>query len=416
MPPVSANPLAWGLHPQAVELVEMRTAGAKHFRLPDGRRQAVISKYVHYQAAPGIWEETDFTLRLNGADHVVDRHDLNTLVDGSGIAVWERASGKGLRWMLPGPPAAVTGSRARYTGAGLAWDYTVRPSGLKAAARVASPLGAQTYSWRYQRLGNAVPLEADALGNLLSDGFTVPRAVIVGADRSRYVAGPWRALAGGMVAFDWDDRILPAEAYPYEIDPTTTFDVAASGDDGYVRGQGGSYPPTASSSDTTDTTLYCGRSYNGAGTYTVDVTLIRWNTATLPDNAVVSAATARLYMIAVDNQNARSLTAGYYSNWPIDIADYTSTAETGAHSGTALSALTGGYNNLALASLGSVSLTSYTGLRWHVSGGTPTGNNVAYIAAFDNASNKPQLVVTYTVPVNSPSLRRHPLARANGFM
>ena len=63
---------------------------------------------------------------------------------------------------------------------------------------------------------------------------------------------------------------------------------------------------------------------------------------------------------------------------PIDSGGWTSTVSTSASTGNAISALTiGTQNDLTLQNLGSISLTGQTGLRLHIDGGQPSGENSA---------------------------------------
>ena len=67
----------------------------------------------------------------------------------------------------------------------------------------------------------------------------MPRAVIHGADGKDYPASAWQTAAGPQLEFSFDDSSLPPAAYPYVIDPTTTFYSATS--DGYIYGQSSTY-------------------------------------------------------------------------------------------------------------------------------------------------------------------------------
>jgi hypothetical protein len=53
-------------------------------------------------------------------------------------------------------------------------------------------------------------------------------------------------------------------------------------------------------------------------------------------------------------------------------------------------------NALVLSGLSSVSTTGWTGVRLHLSGGQPAGDNYVQMAAFGNANPVAELVVTYT--------------------
>jgi hypothetical protein len=184
-----------------------------------------------------------------------------------------------------------------------------------------------------------------------------------------------------------------------------TFVVGAGPDDGDVRvnnmGTGLGYPPaTAPSASDSRTSFQVRRSgpiFNG---YEISDGLLRFDTSALPDNAVVTSAVLRLWVQSRTSADNRDLVAEWYpgSSWPIDGADWTATASSTASTGGGLQSLTvGAFNDLALMGLSSISTTGYTGLRLHVSGGQPTGENNAVIAAFEAGSaTAARLVVNYT--------------------
>jgi hypothetical protein len=162
----------------------------------------------------------------------------------------------------------------------------------------------------------------------------------------------------------------------------------------------GSYPPVeAPSADSGASTLGIRRSGPSFGGYEVRVGLLRFDTSPLPDGATITSAKLRLYVVSRTSANNRNLVAAWYpaASWPIDAADYTATAASTAHAGTAIgSLLVNTQNELALQNLSSISTTGSTGLRLHVDGGQPNGENGVWIAAFENSLPKAQLEITYT--------------------
>lgn len=389
-----------GPHPQAVELLHRRAACGKHFRNPDGSHTAVFATGpMHYQDAAGDWQDIDLSFRQAGADYISDRNIVHVVVRGAGVEIRESRTGDGIRWILPGAPA-VNAQAVRFTDQGLDWQYALRTQGLKLSASVVAPRGAQIYAFRCQFIGGAGAWTDDGDGGLTFGAFRVPRAYATDADGLRYDCGAWRQLPGNRVAFDWDDSVVPLTAYPYILDPTT-FTVGADADDGYVWGGPAAYPPSAAGANTTATTI----NVEKFPAYYIYVGLTRWDTSSLPDTAVVSAATARLYGDLINNLDSRNLTADWYDAGTIGTEDYTSTVGTNAHAGTSLSSLiTGGYNSVALTNVNNVSTTGYTGLRWHISGEAPTDTNTFRFYSFaQGAGYRPELVVTYNTPPNSPT-------------
>ena len=182
----------------------------------------------------------------------------------------------------------------------------------------------------------------------------------------------------------------------------TTFSIAAGADDGDARGSGASYPPAATSAPSTAVETYAIKWLN-AGTYYLYVPMFRFDTSSLADSAIISAATLRLYVLdkGGDADN-RSLSAGWYagSNWPIDTSDYTTVDQTDAHSGTDLTGISFPASlDLALTNLSNIDKTGYTGLRLTITGGAPTGANNLTFATLEHATQpEAQLIVTYTLP------------------
>lgn len=393
------------------EVVAGRTRDMKVFRNENCSFTAMFGHYLHYQDAPGRWEDVDLKFRQDGHDYVMDRHDLVVRVPGAQVEITERGTGKGIRWLTPIRPS-VAGRSASFQNRGLDWTYATTKSGLKLEAVVGAPLGPQTYDFTYQLLGGAANLAQDQAGNLVSDAFAVPKAVVYGADGSTYPAGAWQLLPGRRAAFDFDDSTLPQEAFPYVLDPTTTFGIASGTDDGYVGKAGPTYPPLGIASvDTTATTISAMRSMQdicqatpglpGCPEHEIRNALIRWDTSSLPDNAAVTGATARLRVTTKSNSDSRSLTGDWYTAWPIDSADYSETAWTAAISGVALSSIpTNAQTDFTLSSAGAnVSKTGYSGLRLHISGSQASGTNYLNVVANEHPSlPEPALFVTFNTP------------------
>lgn len=345
---------------------------------------------------------------------MADRHDIIIRVVPTAVIGIQRGTGKGIRWSLPSPPT-VSGRRARFQGqAGLGWSYHTITSGVKLLSDpVAEQLGFKTYSFSYQLLGNANPFSLDDEGNLVSDAFTVPRAFAIGADGRDYAAGPWR-VEDGQASFDFDDALLPAEAFPYELDPSTYWIVGASGDDNRVLRYGSTYPPAGGTllwpagsrvEAARERTTGCGGGSNGP--YCIRNGFIRWNTSSLPNAATINSAQIKVQFTYLSNVDNRVLTADWYNTgWPIDAADYSASYQIGASSGWTIPASYGVYF-FDLANVSNVSKTSYTGIRMHMSGGVPTGNNRVSLISFDDTDPTavaPRLIVVYDNIAPTPTV------------
>lgn len=179
---------------------------------------------------------------------------------------------------------------------------------------------------------------------------------------------------------------------------STTFSIAASGDDGEVLSSSASYPP-ASASGTDDSTadLDVLRWLSG-GTYAIRTGHLRFDTSSLPDGDAINSATLKLHIKTVANDDSRNLVFEYY-DWGSSISngDWTATAPASPVATIALSSLTtSAVNNITITDLSGISKTGYTYFRIHISGGQPTGLNWVQMASFDDVTNpEPQLVVNY---------------------
>ena len=188
---------------------------------------------------------------------------------------------------------------------------------------------------------------------------------------------------------------------------TLTFAVAAGADDGDVKVNnmlsGLPYPPATAPIVTVDgTTVGMRRSGPTFSGYEVRVGLLRFDTSSLPDGATVTAATLRLHVTGRTVTNGRSVVGEWYdaAQWPLDGADYALSAASSAHAGTPLASLAvGSQSELLLQNLGAVSRTGSTGIRLHIDGGEPNGENGLYFASSEHATlPEAQLVVSYTTP------------------
>lgn len=412
-PPAPAPGFIEGL---SQEVPSLRERDVKVFANPDGSRTAEFAPYLHYQDSSGDWKDIDLSFRPDGTSFLMNRHDLAVRVTTEGVKVIERETDKGIFYPTPVPPV-VNGRRATFPGPlGLTWSYVTRTSGIKLVAPVATPLGQRTLTFPYQLVGGAEPLVEDNGVLRSGEDFLIPAPFALGADDEQYPLGTV-ALGSepGTVRFAIDDSSLPQKAFPYELDPTTTFTVASSANDTSLRGNTPSYPPPCSDIFETNTRVMTSRVNDlaAANEYLIHNGFMRWSTSSLPDTAVINAATLRVYGTYRRNDDNRKITADYYTAWPIDCADYSASAQTNA-SGSAgwTFPSSNGTTDFALTALSNISKTGYTGLRMHVTGGTPTGENRFHAAAYDDTSlTAPQLLITYN---NSAPGTPTNLAPANG--
>lgn len=191
----------------------------------------------------------------------------------------------------------------------------------------------------------------------------------------------------------------------------TTFNMAAGGNDGYRYRSDATYTSVSSDAtgggDDTSAKLYATRELNG-GIYYIAVALLRWDTSSIPDTDVVSAATLDIY-VETDTANPDSLSvvadwydyggsAGVNGDW----ANLDSGAA--AISGVTIASLTeGAVNTLTLGDYaGNVNKAGYTGLRLGISkrasDAPPTGFTGLVFAGYESANQEPRLNVTHAAP------------------
>jgi hypothetical protein len=200
--------------------------------------------------------------------------------------------------------------------------------------------------------------------------------------------------------------------------PTDSFSIGASADDGYfdhwdVTGTPPTYPPTENiqvwADHTAETFIRCQKKAD-AGEAAVHVTLMRFDTSSIPDDATISAAVLKLYVISLNDPEAKNVDVEWYtpSAWPpVDASDYSLSVGTTAGS-FALSTFTAStVEDLTLSAPSTVSLSGYTTLRMGISGGTPSNaDNYIEFASLDNVSLvEPRLEVTYTSPAAAAEFR-----------
>jgi hypothetical protein len=411
-----ADPSRFGQPAGSVERVEKRTATAKHFQLPDGSFGAVISAApLHYHAPDGSLQDVDLNFHPSGTDQVVDRVDaVRVRVPGGAqqIEVTD-AAGNGVRWLTPASPS-VAGAQARYLDArGIEWTYAATVAGVKQTAIITARQGPQTYSFGYRLLGAQADFTVDEQGNAVAGGLTVPRVTIVRADGVPEQGGAWQASAGPRLQFDYDDSGLPDQAFPYVIDPTTTFAVAAPANDAVALGLG-TYPSGFNSCDTSSAVLAAKTFYQG---WTWDqMSLLQWDTSSLSGTVVTSAALT-LHVVTAGSVDGRNYVADWY-NWgaTCDASDYSAALGGTAFSVPVTSLTPGQDNTTALANVGNLSTAGRSYLRAGISGGQPTPTYTFTPADIptDTPPATPTPTITPTPGFALDTTDRHPDEHADG--
>ncbi len=188
----------------------------------------------------------------------------------------------------------------------------------------------------------------------------------------------------------------------------STFSITASGNDG----------GTISTPNATYASVVCASgSVTGAtegairtlfaGEFYIWYVHLRWDTSSIPDADAVSAASLRLYVTLLQDEDNRNLQADWNDfGAALDCSDWVHDAPTAdAIAGADITTLTVSANNtLALSNLSNINKTGVTGIRVHVSGGQPAARNRVDLSMFDHATlDEPQLSVTHAPPATPRS-------------
>lgn len=397
-------------------LGEVIPEGAR--RVPAGSIVYAIGRKLHFDDRPpgdqGTPNLRDIVLdfRADGEDSLVDRNDVVVRITRFGHSEWNRETGVGVRWSTPIRGVAA-GRRATWVQDGLDWRVIPTKTGVKVESDLDFPLGPRQFERRFLILtgghGRFDQNETLTLGEdgalHYGDHFHTPAWVFVSRapdyEGQEFSLGAWvlDPTRQRLAVFNYDDSHIPPEAFPGTIDPSTQFNVAVSGDDGFIQKPSSAvYPPNTSPLvSATANIVAAGRNY-ASSAYDVWVSLMRWDTSFLPDADVIGSATLRVYPTVIDNVDIRNLTADWYTAWPIDGADFVDTHQTGAISAVPLSSFTvNASNDVALTGYDqNVSRTDYTGIRIHIDGGQPTGRNRLHIASFDHTTSPEPILLVET--------------------
>lgn len=187
--------------------------------------------------------------------------------------------------------------------------------------------------------------------------------------------------------------------------PTVTFDVASNLDQAWCERHAGTYAgvPTGTFNQGGGATHHFANSLF-AGTFTVYNSLIRFNTGSLPDDAIISAATLKIWVTDNGNPDGISYAIDYYNAFtgqPAVSGDWEASSAGDAVSTFSGTMTIGATNNIAFTSFTGISLTGYFGLRIAPKvAAAPTGDNFVDWASVEDgtASHRPQLEVTYDLP------------------
>lgn len=177
---------------------------------------------------------------------------------------------------------------------------------------------------------------------------------------------------------------------------SVSFDASCSiGDCATVSNASGAYPPAGIPSILSNF-LNPSRTFSG-GAFQVQLGLIRWNTASIPDGSTILTCQLEIKTSSETplNDDSRNLTAAWATaEVPWSTTDYDVNAGTDALAGTSLGTFTNNtVYDLSLSACSNVDDTGYTGLKLWVDGGQPTSDN---LIDFKTITPFPKLLVTYT--------------------
>jgi len=398
-----------------------RSENAIHFEREPGRRTAIIQRDVAY-VDPDSGElkpvdldliETRLGYRTTGSPVVI------RIVDGvlqtSRVQTFfkhpqtKTVSG----YTLITPRLAYQGDfDFSFEQDGLHWTLQVQEFGWDIKATVSAPQGAKLYRFGFAELN--MELAPDAEGNLATpDGaYKITRPVMVRADGIQTPCSAWQVeRLGFRIGFTCDDTGFPVEAYPYVIDPTGSYNPPSGTDDGTVnRYSGAAWPVTWENSKPGPaiTTVEYLTVKDGYSSYQWGVTqaLIRFNTADLPDNSLIT--NAQLVLTTYNRGSSATYCNVYIDDipaetWPITENSWIPTSDL---SGSVLSApMTDVFLVINQADPVSVqttkiNLTGYTAFRIGIRCTQEPISNIYlsfYSSEWSKPKQRPKLVVDYQV-------------------
>lgn len=190
--------------------------------------------------------------------------------------------------------------------------------------------------------------------------------------------------------------------------PTGTFTISVVTDNMFVDGVGVGWRPqvyTSCSERNGSTHHVWLQGYFQTGSYYyITQGFLRFDTSSIPDNAIVTNARLRLYVLNVNDVSDTVITGEWYSagNWPISCKeDYTPNWSATAFSKNAWELSVGSYNTIQLLNVGSINKAGLTGLRLHIVPNNTPGSfpgKFVVFAAYNLSQTPPVLEVDYFVP------------------
>lgn len=188
--------------------------------------------------------------------------------------------------------------------------------------------------------------------------------------------------------------------------PTDTFDIAVAADDGagYKSDSTWAGVPTGPFADEPGDVIYVVKYV--PGNYYAENAFVRFDTSSIPDDATVTAAQLKIYLLALVSQFGTQFLEGDYYDFggtPTVTADWILTVAASIFTPIQTTSLTtSAVNTIDLTDLTGINLSGYTGIRLAISNVTVVNNSQEVeldFAGFGNATGSAaQLLVTYTTP------------------
>lgn len=185
---------------------------------------------------------------------------------------------------------------------------------------------------------------------------------------------------------------------------TLSFPIAVTADDQVVWQSSTTWPvSSAVGRNQSNTSQFFGQDWGAASSvYTIQNLLLRWNTSSIPDTAVISSVTLQIYVISIADGAASKNVSGDWTSWTgASDADYSASIGTNAMSSRRINTFTvGQVNSINLDNFGgNVSLTGTTYIRLGSPAPTQTSTDDAVtVANVGSAFQVPTLVINYTLP------------------
>jgi hypothetical protein len=405
-----------------VEIGDWRGRDYTYYQEDDGvRYRGTFGKLMNYRESENVsYKPVDLSLQDRGAALVMDGHGFFkaevSRQQNEGRLRLTHHAGAGIEFVIPATfrPNPQLGRAISFTKDGLEWTYYTTKLGTKLEASVSSALGQRTFSFPYTLFGGAPTLSLDERGFLKSgDVLSIRPPSIEAANGRRYanVITGWQIAGDGQISFTVDDSSLPSQAYPYVIDPTTTFDEPTfmSGTDDQTVDRFSAttwFPGTGSINWTTNgTTIDTAKSNDGVN-WLIDNGLWRWDTSSLPDSIIVDSATVSAYVTAKSDSDGDSFGLEWYqwSGSPTT-ADSSGTEVFNAVASMTVASITAStqYTWTVIGGQANISRIGTTYMRSHISGhptgnaNGPTGVNRVRIASVEHTTQREmRLNVTYT--------------------